>query len=169
MVGHQGQIPVVLAPGDLIDPEVDQPAQPARIEHVGRHALADRADGAPGDPGERADRGLVGLGDQPRHQVLEVSSVARSRPCERHPLDPHAMLRAAQPSASHRDPANPPAHVQVPPARVNLPRVIPMPRREPAQWTNKATTSQPHCHPQFALNHSGVAHPNTRQVKDSVE
>ena len=76
VVGHQGQIPVVLAPGDLVDTDVDQPAQPVPVEHVRRDPFADRADGAPRGPGEAGDRGLVSLGDQPRHQVLEVAGMA---------------------------------------------------------------------------------------------
>jgi len=59
VVGYQGQIPVVFAPGDLVDTDVDQPAQPVRVEHVDHDPLADRADGAPRNPGEAGDRSLV--------------------------------------------------------------------------------------------------------------
>jgi hypothetical protein len=95
VVGHQRQVSVVFAPGDLVHPDVDQPGQPVGVQHVGGDPLTDRAHGAPGDPGEAADRGLVGLGDQPRHQVLEVAGVPGIRARERHTLGQHTMLGAA--------------------------------------------------------------------------
>ncbi|PQP17961.1 hypothetical protein C5613_33295 [Rhodococcus opacus] len=37
VVGHQGQILVVFAPGDLVDADVHQPGEPLRIKLVGGH------------------------------------------------------------------------------------------------------------------------------------
>ncbi len=60
---------------DLVDTDVDQPAPPVLVEHVGRDPFADRADRAPRGPGEAGDRGLVSLGEQPRHPRSSTSRV----------------------------------------------------------------------------------------------
>jgi hypothetical protein len=62
VVGHQRQVLVVFAPGDLIDADVDQPGEPVGIQHVDGDPLTDPAHCAPGDAGETADGGFVGLG-----------------------------------------------------------------------------------------------------------
>ncbi len=72
VVGDQGQVPVVLAPRNFVNADVDQAGQPVRVQLFRRHPLAHRTDGAPGHPGERGHGGLVGPGGQPHHQVLEV-------------------------------------------------------------------------------------------------
>lgn len=53
MVGDQAQIPVVLAPRDFVDPDVDEPLQPVGVEGVGADAFTHRPHSAPGDSGEQ--------------------------------------------------------------------------------------------------------------------
>jgi hypothetical protein len=134
---------VVFAPGDLIDADVDQPAQPVRIEHVRGHPLADRADRAPRDADEAGDRGLVGLGHQPRHQVLDVAGVAGPVSGEWHALHQQPVLGAPKPPAPQHDPADPATHVQL-------------------------ASAQPHRHPQLAVDEDGLTDPHTGQLEDSV-
>jgi len=55
VVADCGQIPVVRAPGDLIDPDLDHTLQPVGVEHILGDTLTDRQDGAPKDAGERPD------------------------------------------------------------------------------------------------------------------
>jgi hypothetical protein len=59
VVAAQGQVLVVCAPGDLINPDVHQPCQSVWVDHVERDAFAHRPDGAPGDPGERNRFGVT--------------------------------------------------------------------------------------------------------------
>jgi len=146
VIRHQGQVLVVLTPGNLIDTDIHQIRQAIRVEDVTDHAFADRPDGAPRDPGETAHGGLVGLGYQPRHQILEIPGESRPRPRERHPLSAHAMLRAPQPPAPHLHPAHPPGEVEMPPRRVDLTGVIAVRRRERTQRAHQQLPRQPDGH-----------------------
>src|SRR5512139_4115435 len=94
-------------------PTSTSPDRPIGVEHVEDHSFADRAHGAPGHPGEGAHGGLVGLGHQPRHQILEVAGMPGIRARERHALGQHTVPRAAQPPAPQENPTYPPAHVQM--------------------------------------------------------
>ena len=118
---------MVLAPGDLIDADVDQPGQAVRIQFLVGDPLTHRADGAPGDAGERGHRGLVGLGDQPHDQVLEVAGEPRPGAGETHRLGHHTMLRTAQPATAHYQHADPSAQVKMPPPGIDRPAVVPVP------------------------------------------
>lgn len=75
-------------------PDINQPRQPIRIQHIPQHPLTDRPNRAPPNSSECTDRRLIGSRGQPRHQLLEITREPRSRPRERHPLTAHAMLRA---------------------------------------------------------------------------
>ena len=108
--------------------------------------------------------------------VLVTSHASRSSksrvwpdPGERHPLGPHAVLRAGQSPAQQHDPANPATHVQVPPRRVDSTRVVAVPCREPASRTRQPPPAQPDPHPQLAVDDGNLADPHTRQLQDSVE
>ena len=98
MVGDQGQVVVVAFPADLVDPDADQPVESGGVEPVGDHPRADPPNTVPVQPGEPGDRGLVGLGRQGGHQVLEVAGEPRAVPGEGHRLHPHPVGRAAQPA-----------------------------------------------------------------------
>src|SRR6266511_1383820 len=50
MVGDQGEVAVPLTPGHLVDADLEQLLQPARVELVGDHPGTDRPDRLPGDP-----------------------------------------------------------------------------------------------------------------------
>jgi hypothetical protein len=65
---------VMLLPRDLINPDINQPGQPTRIQHIHRHALTDRTDRTPPDPSELTGRHLIGFRDQPRHQLLDITA-----------------------------------------------------------------------------------------------
>jgi hypothetical protein len=53
----------------------------------------DRPDRLPVDPRQPARRRLVGLGRQPRDEILEVARKARAVTDQRDALDMHAVLR----------------------------------------------------------------------------
>jgi len=124
MIGDQGEGAVLLAPGHLVDPDLEQRIQPARVELVGDHPSADRPDRLPGDPHQPADRGLVHPGGQPRHQVLEVAGAARLDPSERDLLGADPVLGAVDPAQFGLDDQPQAAKVQVPPAGVDPAGVI---------------------------------------------
>src|ERR1700694_3273420 len=105
---------------------------------------------------------------KPATVVLSVL-VASHVPGERPPLGPHAVLRAAKSPAPQHDPANPATHVQVPPRRVDLTRVVAVPCREPASRTRQPPPAQPDRHPQLAVDDGSLADPHTGQLQDSVQ
>ena len=109
----------MLAPGDLIDADVDQPAQQVGVQLLGHDARTHRPDGAPRNTAERRHRLLVTLAGQPDHKVLEVAGEPRSRPRERHRLGQDTVLGAAQPTSPQPEHTYPPAQVQVPPCRTH--------------------------------------------------
>src|SRR5450759_4666278 len=76
------------------------------------------------------DRGLVGLGRQECHQVLEVTAEPRTVPGERHRLDPHPMARTDQPAQRRPHDDLPAPQVQSPPAGEPRPDVIASPGAE---------------------------------------
>ena len=173
MVRDQGQVLVVLAPGDLIDADVDQPGQSLRVQLLGGDPLAHRADGAPGDPRERGHGGLVGLGDQPHDQVLEVGGEPGSGAGEVDSLGDHAVFRASQPAALHRQLADPSAQVKMPPPGVDRAGVVPVsgPVGTRRAHQRPASQTQPNDHRAFAGNAARmhVGDGRTLQFQDTVE
>jgi len=86
MVTDQGEVAVLLAPGDLVDADVEQVLEPVGVELVLGDALDDPPDGAPVDPHQPTDRALVRPGGQVGDETLEVPGEVRARPGERHAL-----------------------------------------------------------------------------------
>ena len=84
VVGDQAEITVVFAPRDLVEPDLEEPIQPAGVELRGADPLADRADRDPRDAHQARHRGRVHLRRQPGHERLEVGGEARARPREGH-------------------------------------------------------------------------------------
>ena len=96
MVDDQGQVLVVLPPGDLIDPDTEQAIQAARFQLGGHDPFAGPAHGPPRHPTQPGDRGLVHPGRQPGQQVIEVPGQMGPGPSEGDGLDDHPMGRAPQ-------------------------------------------------------------------------
>jgi len=97
VIGDQRQVAVSFAPRDLVDRDRGQIAQLLAVAEVLADALDDPPDRLPVDPRQPARRRLVGLGRQPRDEVIEVAGEPRTVSRERDPLDVHAVLRAAHP------------------------------------------------------------------------
>ena len=142
VLSDQGQVVVVAPPADLVHPDVDQPVQAVGVQAVRDHPLADPPDGVPVHPRQAGDGGLVGLGRQERHQVLEVTAEPRAGPGERDALDPHPMLGAPQPPQPGPHEDLPAPEVQMPPRRGHRPGVIPGPGTERAHRADQATAPQ---------------------------
>jgi hypothetical protein len=139
MIGDQREVAVALAPGDLVNADLEQFVQAAVVEPVDHDPLADRPDRLPGDPDQPPDRGLVHPGGQPRDQVLKVAGEARLDPGERHALGAHPMRRAGQPAQACLDDQPQAAKAQVAPGRVHgagvvarLGRVLAVSAHQPA-------------------------------------
>ncbi len=118
VVGHQGDVAVVLAPRHLVDDDIEQAVQTARVELIGDNPGSDPPDGLPVDADQPGDRRLVGLGRQERHQRLEIGrDEARAGPSERHRLHPDPVRRACQSAQMSPNLETPHAEVEVSPAR----------------------------------------------------
>jgi hypothetical protein len=106
---------VLPLPGHLVHSDLDQPVQLVGVQPVGGDAFADAAHGVPVDAHQPGDRGLVGLGGQVGHQVLEVAGEPGPVPGERHPLNPNPVFRAVDPAQLGAHLHSPPTQIQVPP------------------------------------------------------
>lgn len=149
MVGYEREVAVTLAPGDLVDRDLKQRIETITIELLGANALDDPPHGRPVDPHQPTGRRLIGLGRQPRHQVVEVAGEPGQRPRERNRLDADPVLRAAQPSQPAADHQPPHPEIQMPPTGVVIQRVLAMQSREGAFRTGQPPTTQRdrHQHP----------------------
>ena len=73
MITDECEVAMALAPSDLIDRDLEQIVQTTLVEQFVADALDDPPDRLPVDPRQPAGRGLIGLGRQPRDEVLEVA------------------------------------------------------------------------------------------------
>src|SRR6266511_3053575 len=169
MVGDQGEVAVPLTPGHLVDADLEQLLQPARVELVGDHPGTDRPDRLPGDPHQPADRGLVHPGGQPRDQVLKVAGEARLDPGERHALGAHPMGGAVDPAqfGPHDQPQA--AKVQVPPAGVDRAGVVAGPAGVGAVRAGEPAAAQRDRDGDLRRLERDVAHRGTRKGEQAVE
>ena len=107
VIDHDGEIAVVFAVGDLIDPDPPQFLEPvnARVG-IGPDPGDDRAYRAPGDPHQLRDRGLRGLRGQPRHLSIEGIGMTGVMAGPRHMSDHHPVHRTLHPHriGLHKDP-----------------------------------------------------------------
>ena len=133
---------MLLAPADLIDPDIEEIAQPAGIELIDAHASDDPPDRAPVDPEHPLDRCLVGARRQPRDEAFEVARELRAWAGERDALSARPVLGAPKTPPSAMDLKPPGPEIQVPPDRVLRPRVLARSGRVLAQRADKAPASQ---------------------------
>lgn len=133
------QVLVVLAPGDLVHPDAEQPVEACRGRARSDDSLTRSAHRAPRHPAQAGDRCLVHPRRQPRQQFIEVAGQLGSWPGERHALDDDAVSRAAQPAQRRGQLHAPHAQIQMPPARLHRSRVVAragrvaaVPARQPA-------------------------------------
>ena len=169
VVGDQGQILVVLAPADLVHPDVDQAVEALGVEFVAHDPFADAAHGVPVDAQEPRDGRLVGLRGQERGDVFEVAGEPAAMAGERDCLNDDPMLGAGQPAQPSPDLDPGPAEVQVPPARPDRAGVVAGPSSVRAQRTGQPPGPQPHLdhHPPGIQRRA--AHVDTGQVEQVVQ
>jgi len=134
VVGDHGQVTVVLAVGDLGDPDPVDLVEAGVVEVVGHYPADDVGDGLPAHPQQPRHRCLVDPLGQPADHVFEVAGAAGPRPSPRHVLgaDPTAAaaVQTADPTGYEQPAA---AHVQMPPPPSRP--VIDSPRRPAARAT----------------------------------
>src|SRR5680860_1502662 len=106
----------------------------------------DPADGVPVDPDQPADRGLVGARGKPRDELLEIAGELRAGPGERDALDADAAGRALKAPQPSPDLQPPHAEVEVAPARVDRPPVMPVPGLKLALRALEPAPAQRHLH-----------------------
>ena len=115
VVRDEGQVLVAATPAHVVDPDLEQVVQPARVK-AGLHHPGDHPpDAVPVDPHEPADGGLVHLGGEIAHKVLEVGGVARSGAGKGNAFGPHAVIRALKPPQLGTHLEAPDAEVEVAP------------------------------------------------------
>ena len=142
VIACQRQVPVALAPGDLIQRDLKQRLQPVDGQKLIANALDDPPGGLPVDPYQPADRGPVGLRHQPRHQILEIPGEPGAVAGERDALHVHPVLGAAQPPQPGTDLQSPEAEIDMPPDRVMILHVLPRHRRVRALRTAQPLAAQ---------------------------
>jgi hypothetical protein len=169
VIGDEGEVAVLLAPGHLVDPDLEQIVQPIRIELVGADARDDPPDGVPVDPDQPLDRRLVGPGGQPRDERLEVAREPTRVPGERNALHPDPVLGALKPPQLSAELEPPHAEIEVPPDRLDMLAVMTVRRGELAQRAPQPPTSErdPHHHPVGVELH--LAHPDPVQAQQARE
>ena len=96
MIADEGEVALLLAPGHLVDADIEQLIQAVRVELVAGDALDDSSHGAPVDPHQPTDRALVGPRSQVGDEALEVPGEPGARTSERHALGADPVNRAGQ-------------------------------------------------------------------------
>ncbi len=142
VIGDQRQVPVALAPRDLIDRDLVEIIEPVAIEVLGTDALDDPTDRLPIDPRQPARRGLIHARRQPRDEIVEVAGEPGAVAGERDPLHVHAVLGALQAPQSRADFQPPDPEIQVPPPRLVRLEVVAMPRAIRALRAMQTATTQ---------------------------
>ncbi len=146
VVDDQGQVFVVLAPGDLVDTDAEQPVETTGIEFGGDDPPAGSADGAPTHPAQSGDRGLVHPGRQPSEEIVEVAGQVRAGTGEGDRFNDHPMRWAAKPTQGRFDLHSPHPEIQVPPPRRTRPGVVAIPGLVPAMRADQPPASQRYDH-----------------------
>jgi hypothetical protein len=169
VVGHQREVVMPAAPGDLVDPDLKQLVQTRVVKLLVTDALDDPPDGLPVHAQQPRDRRLVGLGHQPRDEIIEVAGASRAVAGKRDALDMHTMLGAAQPTQRRIDLQVPHAQIQMAPDRLMALLVLAMTRREGAVRAHQPPTTQrdPHDDPIGLEDHR--AHPHPFQLQQTAE
>ena len=96
VVDDDGDVPLSLAEGELVDPDPGQPLERVTLPDafVGDDPLDDPADRVPADPHQLADRRLRTVRRKPRHLLLEHPREPAPMPRPPDAGDDHAMLPA---------------------------------------------------------------------------
>ena len=168
VVRDEREVLVVLAPGDLIDPDHDQPVEVVVVEFGGHDAFADPPDRVPVDPQEPRDRALVGAGGQERGGVLELGGKPRTVAGERRPLGDHPVLGTAQPTPLGPHHHHRGSEVQVPPTAGHRPLVVARPGRIVTQRTVQLPGRQLHLYQQQAGLERHAAHRDPGQIEQAI-
>lgn len=142
VVSHQRQVALALAPGHLVDADLEQPLEAVAVKLVGADALDHPPDRAPVDAHQPGDRGLVGAGRQPRDERLEVTREVRPVARERHRLGQHPVRRADQPAQPRSDLQAPDTEIEMAPVRIDRPDVVAVRRAERAPRTDQPAATQ---------------------------
>ena len=169
VIADQRQVAVALSPRDLVDRDLKQLAEPVLADVLVGDTLDDPPDRLPVDPRQPAGRRLVGLGRQPRHEVVEVAREARAVAGERDALDVHAVLRTAQPPQPGADLQAPDPEIQMPPDRVVVLLVLAMARAVRALRALKAATTQRDGHADPIGLKVDRANPDSGQIEQARE
>ena len=146
MVTDEGEVAVLLAPGHLVDADIEQLIQAVGVELVAGDALDDPPNGAPVDPHQPADRALVGPRSQVGDEALEVPGEVRARTGERNALGAHPMNRAGQSPQLRTDLKPPDPEIQVAPDREHRPDVVAVRGAERALRAHQTPAAQRHLH-----------------------
>jgi hypothetical protein len=146
VITDERQVPMALAPRDLIDRDLEQSLETVAIELLVSDSLDHPPDRVPVDPGQPAGRGLVGLGRQPRDQVIEVAGEPGTVASERHALHQGAVLGTDEPPQPAADLQPPTPEIKMAPAGIVILLVLTVRRGERALRTHKQTTTQRHNH-----------------------
>ena len=142
VIGDEGQVAMALAPGDLVDADLDEAVEATGVQFVGADARHDPPDGAPVDAQHPGDRRLVCPGRKPRHQMLEVVGEVRAVAREGHCLGADAVLRADQPAQPRSNLHAPDPEVEMAPVAVDRTDVVTVRRAERAQRADQPPTTQ---------------------------
>ncbi len=146
VIADQGQVAMALAPGDLVDADLEQLVEAVGVELLGADTLGDPPDGGPVDAQHPLDRRLVRPGGQPRHQALEVAREVRAVTREADALDADAVLRTGQSAQPGADLQAPDAEIEMAPAGIDRAHVMAMGGRERAQRADQPSPAQGDLH-----------------------
>ena len=144
VVDHQGQVLVVLAPGDLVHPDAEEAVETVRVELGRHHPLARPSHRAPRHPAQPGHGGTVHPRGQPGQQVIQVAGQMRTRAGEGHGLDHHAVGGATQPPEAGSNLEPPRAEIEVSPPGIDRPGVVAPARLVRAVWAHEPTSAQGH-------------------------
>jgi hypothetical protein len=142
VIANERQVPMSLAPRDLIDRDLEEIAETIAIELLAGDSFDDPPDRRPIDPDQTARGGPVGLRHKPRHQALEIAGEPGAGPGERHRLDQHPVLRAAQASETAANLQTPDPKIQVPPRGIVMLATLAMPSQIRATRALQPTAAQ---------------------------
>ena len=169
VIADQREIPMPLAPRDLVDRDLKQIAEPVGVDQLAADALDDAPDRLPVDPDQPRDRHLVGLGRQPRDEVIEVARAARSMTRERDALDVHAVLGTTQLTQPRANLQPPDAEIQMPPDRLVILHALTRAGRELAQRADQPLAPQRHAHHDTIGEELHAPDPHPGQIEQARE
>ena len=170
VIGDEREVPVALAPRDLVDRDLKQLPEPVGLgEMLLADALDDPPDRLPVDPDQPRDRRLVGLRRQPRDEVVEVARETGAVTRERDALDMHAVLGTAQLAQRRADLESPDAKVEMAPDRLVILDTLARHRGVPAHRADEPLAAQRDAHNDTIGAEPHAAHPHPLQAQQTTE